>query len=532
RAVHTALPDSHARWQVIATLAGIVVCTLFALFSLIGWTKVFRPLASALVVTAALSSHFITSYGTVIDTSMMANVLNTDTREVRDLMSWRLVWHVLLVAGPALVWLWRTPLRIGRPGSQWLRNGGGIAVGLLLSVVIALTGYQGLASLMRNQKTVRYLITPLNTLYATGHLAVRQLPALSRPMEPIGLDARLGASYQAQARPPLLVLVIGETLRAENFGLDGYARPTTPVLADWQRQRGLVNFPDVTACGTNTEVSLPCIFSPLTRAQGGNRKPRHENLLDVLQRAGLAVLWLDNQSGCKGVCDRVPNDSLRASAESLGCTGGECHDEVLLESLDQRMAALEPERFARGAVLVLHQMGSHGPAYHKRTPANFKPFSPECQSQSLSDCGPEELRNAYDNTVAYTDRFLGRALQWLDARSDRFDTGMVYVSDHGESLGEAGLYLHGLPYALAPSQQTRVPMVAWISPGLQARAGLDTACLAQRAKRPVSHDHLFHSVLGLMDVVTTIRDEGLNLFGPCDLHNAAFSVGHRPETGS
>jgi lipid A ethanolaminephosphotransferase len=264
-------------------------------------------------------------------------------------------------------------------------------------------------------------------------------------------------------------------------------------------------------------VSLPCIFSPLTRKQGGDKTPSQENLLDVLQRAGLAVLWLDNQSGCKGVCERVPN----ASTQSLNlpglCADGECFDEAMLSGLDERIAALDPVRRARGVVLVLHQMGSHGPAYAQRTPAARKPFLPECTSNTLADCPPDQLVNTYDNTIAYTDHFLDQSLLWLQqqAKAGRYDTGLIYVSDHGESLGEGGLYLHGVPFAFAPEQQTHVPMVAWLSPALQQRSGVANECLRQRAAEPLSHDNLFHTVLGLMDVSTRAHDKTLDAAAPC-----------------
>jgi lipid A ethanolaminephosphotransferase len=279
----------------------------------------------------------------------------------------------------------------------------------------------------------------------------------------------------------------------------------------------LVNHSQVQSCGTNTQVSVPCLFSPLTRQQGGDKTAEHENLLDVLQRAGLAVLWLDNQSGCKGVCDRVPNASTRELQLPELCQGGECFDEAMLHGLDERIAALDPQRRARGVVLVLHPMGSHGPAYFKRTPANRKPFQPECTSNALPDCGAAELVNAYDNTIAYTDHFLDQTLRWANehAAKGRYDTGLIYVSDHGESLGENGLYLHGVPYAFAPKQQTHVPMVTWLSPGLQQRTGVRSACLRERANQALSHDHLFHSVLGIMDVTTQAYQPDLDLFGPC-----------------
>lgn len=498
------------------TLFAMVASASFALLSLLTWPGVHRGVSGLLVLAAAVASHFMWTYRVVIDPTMMANVLGTDAREAGDLLSPRLVATVVALSAPVLWWLWRSPPRLAASlRRQAGRNLAGLLGGLLLVVAVSLAGYQGLASLMRNQKTVRYMINPLNTVYALGRLAADRLPAQGRTLEPVGGDARLGASYAGQARPPLLVLVIGETARADRFGLNGYARLTTPVLMNWQRERGLVNFLAVGACGTNTEVSVPCIFSPLTREQGGDDRPRHENLLDVLQRAGLAVLWLDNQSGCKGVCARVPHASTRVLDDPRWCEGGECHDEVMLAGLDERLAVLEPRRRDKGVVLVLHQMGSHGPAYARRTPPDFKPFGPECRSQTLTDCSADGLRDAYDNTIAYTDRFLGRTLDWLSAQQQGFDTGLLYVSDHGESLGENGLYLHGLPYALAPAQQTHVPMVMWLSQGLQRRLGVAPSCLRARAAQPASHDHIFHSVLGLLDVDSAARDPSLDLLSGC-----------------
>ncbi|MBQ0920031.1 phosphoethanolamine--lipid A transferase [Hydrogenophaga aromaticivorans] len=524
------LSGGEVHWTAFMGLGLMILGGTAALLSLLAWPRLLRPVASLLVVMAALNSHYMWQYGVVIDTTMLANALHTDAREVRDLLSWSLMGSLLLVAAPALGWLWHRPVAMGHAASRLLPNGLGAVAGLVLAVGAALLSYQDLASLMRNQKTLRFMINPLNTVYAAGKLAAQQLPAQVRTLTPVGEDAVLGASYANQARPPLLLLVLGETARADRFALDGYGRDTTPVLARWQQQGDLVNFSQVRSCGTNTQVSVPCVFSPLTRAQGGDETARHENLLDVLQRAGLAVLWLDNQAGCKGVCDRVPNASTRGLDLPGLCSGGECFDEVMLQDLDARIAALDPQRRERGVVLVMHQMGSHGPAYFKRTPPEHKRFVPECTSATLSDCTPESLANAYDNTIAYTDHFLGQTLDWLQrqAQQGRHDTGLVYVSDHGESLGENGLYLHGLPYALAPEQQTHVPMVAWLSPGLQRRSGVSVGCLRQRSGEALSHDNVFHSVLGLMDVRTSAYQRPLDALAPCAKPPVQAGVSPRP----
>ncbi len=488
-----------------------------ALLSLLYWPRVFRVFASVLVLVSAANSYFMWQYGTVIDATMLGNIMGTDLREVRDLLSPSLWLCLLLVAGPPLWWVWRTPWAWRRWPMQTGRNLGAATLGLVLAAVALFAAFQSLAPLMRAHKELRYMVNPLNTLYAGGWLLAHQLPEQVARLQPVGEDAKLGASYAQQTKPPLLLLVVGETARAQNWGLNGYARQTTPRLARWQAQGDLVNFPDVSSCGTNTQTSVPCMFSPLTRAQGADRAARMENLLDVLQRAGLAVVWVDNQSGCKGVCDRVPNASTTALQVPKLCDTRGCFDPVMLHQLDQRLAALDPARTARGVVVVMHTMGSHGPAYFNRSPDTHKPFKPECTSNVLTDCSSEQLVNAYDNSIAYADHFLDQSLRWLRQQSQTgaFDTGLLYVSDHGESLGENGLYLHGVPYAFAPKEQTHVPMVAWLSPGLQQRSGLSSGCLRERSNQPLSHDNLFHSVLGLMDIQTRELEPALNLFKPC-----------------
>ena len=496
-----------------ALLTGAIAALLWSL----AWPRLLRPVASVLLVVAAANSYFMWRYGVVIDAGMLANTLHTDWREVRDLLSWRLLLTVAALAGPPLWFLWRqaAPARAGWRSLR--RNAGGLLAALALLLLAAVLNFQGLASLMRNHKDLRYMANPLNSVYAATRVLAQRLPREALPVLPVGEDAALGASYARQARPPLLLLVIGETARAQNFGLNAYGRDTTPALARWQASGGLLNFPRVRSCGTNTLVSVPCLFSPLTRAQGGDQAPDRENLLDLLQRAGLAVLWLDNQAGCKGVCDRVPHAYTSEQPVPGLCPGGDCLDEALLHGLDARLDALDPVRRARGVVLVMHQMGSHGPAYASRSPEALKRFLPECRSNALPECSHEQLLNAYDNSIAYTDHFLDQALTWLRARADqgRNDTGLLYVGDHGESLGENGLYLHGLPYALAPEQQTHVPMVAWLSQGLRERTGLSQDCLRGRAEQALSHDNFFHTVLGLMDVRTRVRDAALDAFASC-----------------
>ena len=494
-----------------------IAAAVVLLLSLVSWPRLFKPLALLLLLTAAVSTHFMLQFGVVIDATMMANVVNTDVREVRDLMSWSLLWSILGVAVVPALWLLPRVIVQRSFWSQAGRNLLACAAAFVLLGAVTLAAFGDIASLMRNHKHVRYLVNPLNVLYGGGKLLVDQVPRAQRELQPIGLDARLGPSYSPQQRPALVVLVVGETARAANFSLGGYARQTNPQLTQLQQEGGLTYFSAVRSCGTNTQASVPCMFSHLgkTAYEAGNQP--YENLLDVLQRAGLAVLWIDNQSGCKGLCTRVAQVLTRTLEVPGVCAGGECFDEVMLQDLDQRIAALDPVRAARGVVVVMHQMGSHGPAYFRRSPAAFKKFMPECSSNALPDCPREHLVNAYDNSLLYTDHVLTSTVRWLQARgrAKPLDTALLYLSDHGESLGENNLYLHGLPYALAPEFQTHVPMLSWVSPSMQKRLGVRVDCLQKNAALPLSHDNLFHSMLGLLDVQTGLYRAGLDLFSAC-----------------
>ncbi|WP_457421576.1 phosphoethanolamine transferase [Roseateles sp. P5_E7] len=497
--------------------AGMVTAATGALLSLLAWPRLIKGVLVVLLLSAGALAYFIGSYGIVFDPTMVVNMAQTDVRETRDLLSWRLLASIALLGALPAWWLLRRPAAPKQALVKRLSgNVAAFALGIGVMVLLALSVFADLSSTMRNYKTIRYMVTPLNAVYSISSAALRRQAAPSGPPAVIGADARL-LPRAAGSKPPLLLLVVGETARAMNFSLNGYARPTNPELG----KLPVLSFTQVSSCGTSTAASLPCMFSPLGREAFGDVKGTQENLLDVLQRAGLAVLWLDNQSGCKGLCDRVPNSftaKLPDGAAQLPpglCDGEECFDESLLHELDKRIAALDPERVKRGLVLVMHQMGSHGPAYFKRSPPDLKPFQPECRSNALQQCPREQVVNGYDNTLATTDRLLARSIAWLQTQSSRFDAGMLYVSDHGESLGENGLYLHGMPYAMAPAEQTHVPMVLWVPEDGGVAASLKPGCLAALRDKPASHDNLFHTAMGWVGARADVYKAEWDLLAGC-----------------
>jgi lipid A ethanolaminephosphotransferase len=478
-----------------------------ALLSLLNWRWLLKPVLTVFLLSAASGTYFMWSYGIVIDANMIVNVLQTDPREAADLFNWRLLLSLGLLGVLPVWWLWRQPVR----SMGVLRRLGGNLLAFIVSVAVLVISlmliYQDFASVMRNHTQLRYLINPLNSFYAIGRVVAQPLERDNSKVEPIGQDAQL--VLPAGTLPATLIVVVGETARMGNFGINGYARDTTPRLA----REDVVSLRNVWSCGTSTATSLPCMFSHLGKEAYEKRSSNHETLVDVLQRAGLAVLWIDNQSGCKGTCARVPSISTVTLKVSPHCDSGECHDEVMLHELDKRIAELPAERRAKGVAVFMHQMGSHGPAYHKRVPPAFKRFQPECASNALQQCAREQVVNAYDNTIAYTDHFLAETIGWLKKQPG--PSAMVYVADHGESLGENNLYLHGLPYAIAPDVQKQVPWITWTSPAFDQQRGLRKPCLQDKQMAPLSHDHYFHSVMGIAGVRSAEYKPGLDIYGTC-----------------
>ena len=484
---------------------GVAVFALHALlFGLFCWGRLARPLLALLLVVTALAHWYMTRYAVVFDAEMIRNVLATDPAESRELLSLRMALHVLLLGVlPAVLVLLTRPLRRTWQRALLVRAGFLLAMALLVGAALGASS-QGIFALMRSDLTLRYKITPGNYIVSLVNV-LKPSKRARGPVQAVGADARRPPEALAR-RPRLLVLVVGETVRGDHWGLNGYARQTTPELA----ARDVVNFPDVTACGTSTDVSLPCMFSPFGRADYDRDAIRgHESLLDVVARAGVGVLWRDNQSGCKGTCIRQPSETMGPKDGASLCTAGRCFDELLLAGLQAKIDAMPGD-----ALIVLHMLGNHGPNYFERYPPAFERWTPVCRTAELSRCAKPEIVNAYDNAILYTDAVLGRLVDLL-GRQGGHDAAMLYLSDHGESLGEYGLFLHGAPYSIAPKQQLHVPMTLWLSPGFAAGDGLDVACLREAARRPASHDNLFPTVLGAFDVQTTAYRADRDLLASC-----------------
>ena len=368
-------------------------------------------------------------------------------------------------------------------------------------IVICLFSFSNFyTSFFREHKALRFYTNPTYAFYSIGKYIGHKIDSGKEPFRRIGLDAKKAADAKGRK---LVIVVVGEAARADHFSLNGYSRETNPLL----KEKDIINFSSIYSCGTSTAVSVPCMFSMFDRSSYSDKKGKStENVLDILQHSGVKVLWRDNNSSSKGVADRVEYQNYRNSETNAICDE-ECRDEGMLLGLQDYIDGQQGD-----LLIVLHQMGNHGPAYYKRYPQKFETFTPVCKTNQLEECRSEEIINAYDNGIFYTDYFLAKTIDLLKQNDGVFQTALVYMSDHGESLGENGLYLHGLPYFMAPDAQTHVGALMWF--GKQSKQVIDTTKLKQVANNRFSHDNLFHTLLGLMQIETSAYQAEADILAP------------------
>ncbi|HCU2313496.1 phosphoethanolamine transferase EptA [Klebsiella aerogenes] len=509
RQVFPLLPVNNLHnWLVFLSMPIVAISVMNIITTLASFLKLDRVVISLFILLSASAQYFIWTFGVVIDRSMIANIFDTTPAESFALLSTQMV--IVLGLSGLLMVLVAWWIKIRRPASFWrgaamrLLN---IAVSALLIVLVAALFYKDYASVFRNNKELVKSLSPSNSIVALNswyaHNRMDNLPLVK-----IGEDAKQKAVMHNGPRKNLTIVVLGETSRAENFSLGGYGRETNPRL----KQDDVVYFPKTTSCGTATAVSVPCMFSNMPRAHYDEELAHHqEGVLDILQRAGVQVLWNDNDGGCKGACDRVPHQNVTNLNLSGECIDGECYDDVLFHNLDSYIDNLQQD-----GIIVLHTIGSHGPTYYNRYPAEFKKFTPTCDTNEIQSCTQQQLTNTYDNTILYVDYVVDKAIKLLQSKQNKFTTSLVYLSDHGESLGEDGVYLHGLPYSIAPDTQKHVPMLLWLSPDYQQRYGVSSQCLQQQAKtNDYSQDNLFSTLLGLLGVDTREYQAKDDLLTPC-----------------
>ena len=489
----------------LVTIVLLIFFLLVALILSLGHGAALKPFVGTLLITSSFFAYFSNNLGVVFDENMFLNAVETirdrNVAEVQELGSFPLLRHVFLFGILPTLLLRFVDIRQRKFVRELGVRVAVLLVGAAILTSAILPNYRYISFFARENRDLRLKITPIYPLASLVALTRDQLR--STPQFQI-IDA---AALQRDRGEKRLVgiMVVGETARADRFSLGGYARNTNPQL---QTLPGIV-FAEADSCGTSTVFSVPCMFSMRKRT---NYEPDlasfESNVLDILTAAGIETTWIENNSSCKGVCNRIETTNLRENPDpnSVYFSDFGYFDEVFLEHIDNYLGTDGPD-----TLIVLHTLGSHGPAYGRRYPERFGVFTPFCTEQSPTECTDEEVTNAYDNTIVYTDHVLSQLIDRLQSRSGEIDTFLFYASDHGESLGENGVYLHGLPYAIAPAAQKNVPFIFWSSDEFRRSQARESRSVANVEITRRSHDNISHTLLGLYDIDASSYDRQLDM---------------------
>ena len=493
KSIITAYPVTGTNLIYIISISLVLLSLIVFLFSLVASKHTTKPILIIILLVSSFTAYFMDTYHVVIDTEMIRNTLQTNFDESSDLFSYQLVLYVLLLGVIPSIIIYRLKINYRPLKNEIFAKLKTLIISLLVVIIIIFSLSKFYTSFFREHKPLRYHANPIFWIYSIGNYINKTINSGPLVLEIIGKDAKYSPEEYESDKKELLIMVVGEAARANRFSLNGYKRETNPLL----KKEDIINFPNMYSCGTSTAVSVPCMFSVYPRSEYTYKKGiSTENVIDILNNTkDVKILWRDNNSDSKGVALRVDYQNFKDPKINTICDDGECRDEGMLVGLDKFIEKHKNEDI----LIVLHQMGNHGPAYYKRYPKEFEKFKPVCKTNQLEECTQEEVGNAYDNAILYTDYFLSKTINFLKPYSKYYHTGLIYMSDHGESLGENGLYLHGMPYLIAPDEQRHIGALMWFGD-----SEVNTTKLRTYSDERFSQDDLFHTLLGFFEIETDV----------------------------
>jgi len=476
------------------------------LLTLVSWKYTTKPVLIFFLLLSSGAAYFMDNYNVVIDHIMIQNMLETNLAETSDLLNLKLFYYIFLLGILPAFFICRAKIEYASWKKTAVKNLRNTFLSLLVIFGSILLFSQFYTSFFREYKPLRFYTNPTYYIYSVVKYINMTFSRGGIIITPIGNDAKvveIEDDGENDDHTELVILVVGEAARADHFSLNGYQKETNPLL----KNENIINFSNMYSCGTSTAFSVPCMFSIFDRAHYSYKKGKQtENILDVLiHTKQIEILWRDNNSDSKGVALRVPYEDYQTSENNTISIDGECRDEGMLVGLDKYIA----QRTGKDILIILHQMGNHGPAYYKRYPKTFEKFKPTCQTNQIERCSKEEINNAYDNALLYTDYFLVKVINFLKKYDASHETAMIYMSDHGESLGEHGVYLHGIPYFIAPDAQTHIGALMWFGDAISKDINLEK--IKQNQDKKYSQDNLFHTLLSIFEVKTEVYDGTMDI---------------------
>ncbi len=493
---------------------GYIFTSFFVIFFLLSFTffvfgqkSLLKPILVFTLILSATISYFNQELGVIIDKEMVRNIIDNikdrNINEASELLSFPLIAYVFVIGIVPSSIVSLVNIRHHKLFRTLLTRSIFALCILLISASTFMMNFKFYTYFYRQNEDILFYVTPIYPLVAIKKYIKKQIKN-NYVFHEIGNDAH---RVKTSKKRMVGVMIVGETARADHFSLNGYKRQTNPKLA---RYSNVIDFKVVHSCGTSTAYSVPCMFSFLGQ---NNYSPeiaqQYSNVLDVLKKSGVIPVWIENNSSCKGVCKYLKEVNIinyPDKGSEYYNNNGQSYDMIMLDKFNDLINNSDTD-----ILLVLHTMGSHGPQYHNRYPDSFAVFRPYCKKATPQECSNEENINAYDNTIDYTDSFLSSIIDYLEQHKYSYDSFMMYASDHGESLGENGVYLHGLPYIIAPEAQTHIPFLMWLSNNYIDDNNINLSALKQKTNNKYTHDNITHTLLGLFDVQTRLYDQSLDI---------------------
>lgn len=461
---------------IISLVIIMLVTNAFVFYLLFSLSRfVGKPLLIILFIINSVAVYFVNTYGVIIDKSMIGNILNTNYDESSSFFSFKLILYLIFLGIIPSIYI----IKVKIINVTWKKFLITTSLTLLFIVILVFANASNWLWIDKHSKKLGGLAMPwsysVNTalFYIDKHNQNKKEILLS--------DATIKDNEKS-----VVVLVIGESARSRNFSLYGYEKNTNPLLS---KTKNLFHF-NATSCATYTTAGVKGILEH-TRTDD-----LYEILPNYLYRNNVDVVWRTTNWGEPPVHikDYQNKDALKANCKGEGCN----YDEILLTGLKEQITSSKKNK----VLIILHTSTSHGPTYSKKYPPRFEIFKPVCNSVELGNCSHQELINAYDNTIVYTDYILYNIIDDLKQLKE-YKSAMLFVSDHGESLGEKNLYMHGVPLSIAPKEQYEIPFIVWVS---------DNSSKQLKPNKVLTQNNVFHSVLNFLSIQSPIYDEKMNIF--------------------
>ena len=460
---------------IISLITAVLIVNAFVFYLLLSLSRIagkFLLVLFFLISAAAL--YFINTYHVIMDENVVGSVFVSNYGEASVFFSFKLLWYIILLGVIPVIYIIKAKI----VKESWKKFLATSSLTVLFIGLLVVANANTLPWFHKNYKQLQGLMMPWS--YTISTFRFYDHKHRSDKNEILLPDATIRDDEKA-----VVVLVIGESARRQNFSLYGYGKNTNPLLS---QTTNLFHFPAISSA-TYTTATVKSIL------KHDNSNDLYEFLPNYLYRNNVEVVWRTTNSGEPPlhIQKYQTRDSLKQYYE-----GEECDwDEILLAGLKEQILASKKNKI----LVVVHTSISHGPNYSKKYPPRFEIFKPVCNNVELGECPQEEVINAYDNTIVYTDYILYNIIEDLKQLNE-YQSTMMYVSDHGESLGENNMYMHGVPISIAPKEQYEIPFIVWLSDSSKEL----------KPNEILLQYHIFHSVLNFLHIQSPIYNEEMNIF--------------------